>query len=68
MSIICPKYVHTKTTFGFSSSKWAVMAPVDFGQISFMDILGTYFDHKLTDLFEYSDICPQGTYVTKPCV
>ena len=33
-----------------------------------MDILGTYYDHKLTDLFEYSDICQQGTYVTKPRV
>ena len=68
LSIICPKYVHTKTTFGFSSSKWAVRAPAGFGQIPLMDILGTYSDHKLTDLFECSDICPQGTYVTNPRV
>ena len=65
LSIICPKYVHTKTTFCFLSSKWDVRVLVGFGQISFMDILGTYSDHKLTDLFEYSDICPQGTYMTK---
>lgn len=56
LSIICPKYVHIKITFGFSSSKWAVRVLVGFGQISFMDILGTYSDHKLTDLFEYSNI------------
>ena len=68
LSIICPKYVHIKITFGFSSSKWAVRVPDGFRQIPLMDILGTYSDHKLTDLFEYSDICPQGTYVTKPCV
>ena len=68
LSIICPKYIREKTTFCFSSSKWDVRVLVGFGQISFMDILGTYSDHKLTDLFECSDICPQGTYVTKPCV
>ena len=58
LSIICPKYVHIKTTFDFLSSKWDVRAPSDFGQIPLTDILGTYSDHKLTDLFEYSDICP----------
>lgn len=68
LSIVCPKYVHTKTTFGFLSSKWDIRVLVGFGQISFMDILGTYSDHKLTDLFEYSAIYLQGTYVTKPRV
>ena len=68
LSIICPKYVHTKIIFGFLSSKWAVRAQAGFGQIPLMDILGTYSDHKLTDLFKYSGIYPQGTYVTKPCV
>ena len=68
LSIICPKYVHIKIIFGFLSSKWDIRVLVVFGQISFMDILGTYSDHKLTDLFEYSAICQQGTYVTKPCV
>ena len=57
LSIICPKYIREKTTFCFLSSKWDVRVLVGFGQISFMDILGTYSDHKLTDLFEYSDIC-----------